>query len=174
LNFDGRFEHLLDPKARVVVPARLRGGFATRKAHVTAYMGGCLAVWTPEGYERLYLSLAHKLQKHRPDMSLALSSHSEDIELDAQWRLTIPPELIEYAKLELGKPLVVAGNVNHIELWRPDEWAKRTGPCLDELRRGTSDLFALLFSDGGDESEPSQVAPAPVGAVPALAGEVAP
>ena len=154
------------------MPARLRSGFATRKAHVTAYMGGCLAVWTPDSYKRLYLSLAEKLQSLRPDMSVVLSSHSEDIELDAQWRLTIPPELINYAEFELGTPLVIAGNVNHIELWRPEEWAKHTRSCVDELRKGTSELFALLFSSGGDESGPSHVVPGAVAPAPALAGEV--
>lgn len=128
---------------------------------MTAYMGGCLAVWAPEGYERLYLSFARRLQKIRPDMSLTLSAHSEEIELDAQWRLTIPTELIDYANLELGKPLVVAGNLNHIELWPANEWRQQTDPCLDELRRGTGDLFSMLFSEGQPEGgQPGEGSPA--------------
>ena len=181
MQFDGHFEHLLDPKGRVVMPARLRGGFATRKAHVTAFPGKCLAVWAPDNYEHVYLSFARRIQQTRPDMSLTLTSHSEEIELDAQWRLSIPPKLIAYAGLELGKSLVVAGNLNHIELLSSTTWDQRTRDVLEELKQGTSELFSMLFSDGASSDVRSSsvalsegaggkdgelAAPAPVGAAP--------
>ncbi|MCL6092022.1 MAG: hypothetical protein M1435_03620 [Actinobacteria bacterium] len=176
MDFDGHFEHLLDPKGRVVMPARLRSGFATRKAYVTAYPGECLAVWAPDSYEHVYLAFARRIQRTRPDMSLALTSHSEEVELDAQWRLSVPPVLIDYAKLELNKPLIVAGNLNHIELLSFEKWAERTDRPLQELKQATSELFSMLFCDGGsgeDLSSPVLSTPEPVGK-DALAGAPAP
>jgi MraZ protein len=47
----GRFEHSLDPKGRVVLPAAFRERLAAG-GYVAKALDGCLAVWIPEDFER--------------------------------------------------------------------------------------------------------------------------
>ena len=143
--FYGSFEHTLDAKGRVILPSRLRSHFDSRQALVSCYVDRCLAVWTPDEFG-VYLSRAQAMEERGSEgrnLARALSAMSAPVEVDGQWRLTIPPNLREWAGLQVDSPLMVIGALNRIELWQPDLWRQRMAPSLDSLADGTS----LLFSD---------------------------
>jgi MraZ protein len=71
-----------------------------------------------------------------------LSALSAEVEIDTQWRLTIPANLREYAGLEADKPVMVIGALNRIELWNVGLWRDRMAPSLESLANGTSALFS--------------------------------
>ena len=48
--FFGRYEHSLDGKGRVILPAKFRAPFAVG-GYLTEHLDGCLALWTPEEFE---------------------------------------------------------------------------------------------------------------------------
>ncbi|HVF13896.1 MAG TPA: hypothetical protein VM942_04810, partial [Acidimicrobiales bacterium] len=47
--FLGEFFHSLDPKGRLILPARFRE--LLTQAYVTSQMDGCLALWTPAEFQ---------------------------------------------------------------------------------------------------------------------------
>ena len=49
--FVGRFEHSVDTKGRVILPARYREAF-TRGGFLSSHREGCVALWTPGEFER--------------------------------------------------------------------------------------------------------------------------
>ena len=49
--FFGTYEHSLDGKGRVILPARFRAAFE-HGGYLTQYRDGCLALWTPDEFER--------------------------------------------------------------------------------------------------------------------------
>ena len=51
MRFVGRYEHSLDVKGRIILPARFRASFDTA-AFVSIHDDRCLALWTPEAFER--------------------------------------------------------------------------------------------------------------------------
>jgi MraZ protein len=141
--FHGTFEYSLDPKGRLILPARLRGDFDTRKAYVSAYMERCLAVWPPRQFSR-YLARAEAMESRGSEgrnLARVLSAMSAEVELDAQWRLTIPPNLREYAGLEPDQPVMVVGALTRVELWQVELWHQRTAASVESLANGTSELF---------------------------------
>jgi MraZ protein len=120
--FVGRFEHTLDPKGRVVLPAAFRehlaaGGF------VTQGLDRCLSVWTHDEFEREASEMVQKMKDGRITRAAfrAFSSGASEIKPDGQGRIAIPTDLRRYA--ELRKDLVVIGAISSIEIWDAANWA---------------------------------------------------
>jgi MraZ protein len=47
---------------------------------------------------------------------------SEDVKIDAQQRIAVPKELLVFA--EIDKKVTIAGVMNHLEFWNPEEYEK--------------------------------------------------
>lgn len=121
--FVGRYEHSLDGKGRVILPARFRASFDTL-ALLSKYNEGCLAIWTPEAFDRKAEEMAG-LMDGTPEQraeARAWSMGSAEVDLDRQGRVALPPYLREFAGLEEGSTVLVHGALTHIELWNPQLW----------------------------------------------------
>jgi MraZ protein len=123
LIFRGTFDHALDAKHRLTVPAKFRaslsGGAVMAKSHeVEAGSPRCVSIWTPEGYEQFTGAVLQDLNPLSPqarDLKRFFFNNSFDVELDSANRLMIPGPLMDYAGL--NKEVVVAGSGECIELW---------------------------------------------------------
>jgi MraZ protein len=123
LIFRGTFEHALDAKHRLTVPAKYRAAFAGGLVLAASPapepdMPKSLAMWTPEGFEA-YTDEA--LRGHNPMsvtarlLSRALFANSHDLELDSANRVMIPQSLLDFALIE--KDCTVIGAGQSLEIW---------------------------------------------------------
>lgn len=136
--FVGRYEHSLDIKGRVILPAKFRESFQ-RGGYLTRHSEGCLALWTPGEFERqveLIKARAAAGQVNRNRARLWAST-SFDVEIDRQGRMPIPAPLREFAALQ-GEVLV-NGAIDRIELWDPEVWSRRVLPEEGWLLDGDDD-----------------------------------
>jgi MraZ protein len=159
--FHGTFEHSLDAKGRLILPARLRSHFDTKEAYVSVYPERCLAVWPPAQFSR-HLARAEIMETRGTEgrlLARALTGMSTDAEFDGQWRLTIPPSLREYAGLEPDQPVMVVGALSRVELWQVELWRQRMAASIESIANGTSDLFSEPLPPPLPQAEPA-VAPA--------------
>ena len=126
--FVGRFEHNVDPKGRVILPARFRDSF-TRGGFLTANREGCVALWTPGEFERQMSEMLEDSKADRDGRNRARvwASNSSDIEVDKQGRMAVPANLREFAQLA-GEVLII-GAIDRIELWNPTLWEERVRPA---------------------------------------------
>lgn len=132
MRFVGRHEHSLDVKGRIILPARYRTSFDTA-AFVSKHNERCLALWTPEAFERK-LDEMESIQDRSPQdrsMVRAWAAGSVEVELDRQGRVAIPGYLREFAGLESA--VLIHGAISHIEVWNPQEWEIRGAPGDAEL-----------------------------------------
>lgn len=122
--FFGRHEHSLDPKGRVILPARFRPPF-DRGAYLTQYRGRCLALWTPDEFEVQTTAMQDAQKGSRADRDLARvwAAGTEEVEVDRQGRLAIAPHLREFARLT--DAVLVNGAMERVELWNPAVWAAK-------------------------------------------------
>ena len=114
--FLGEYQHSLDAKGRVILPARFRdqleGGAVMARA-----LDGCLAVYPVSEFERVAAKLREARERGAHARQAARSYFSGAVEItpDKQGRVAIPAHLREYASLE--REVIVAGNLDHLEIW---------------------------------------------------------
>jgi MraZ protein len=121
--FVGRYEHSLDGKGRIILPVRFRASFDTL-ALVSKHDERCLAIWTPEAFDRKAEEMAVLMDGTAGERARARawSMGSAEVDLDRQGRVAIPAYLREFATLEENSSVLVHGALTHIELWNPQLW----------------------------------------------------
>lgn len=118
--FRGTFDHSLDAKNRVTIPAKLRAQFADGVV-VAPRPDGCVALWKPGEYDHQIeaaLSGHNPLSPETVKIKRALHGNSFETDLDAAGRVMIPPKLIELGGL--GKDVLILGAGECLELWDPE------------------------------------------------------
>jgi MraZ protein len=137
--FFGRYEHSLDPKGRVILPAKFRAPF-DRGGFLTQYNERCLALWTPEEFEKQMRGMQEAQEQGREQRNLARlwASGSAEVEIDRQGRMAIPQHLREFARLAPGDgsspasgsvDCLVIGAIDRVELWSPAQWNSKVQPA---------------------------------------------
>ena len=120
----GEYEHTIDDKNRLTLPARFRQAFAEGIV-VTRGMDGCLFAYTRPDWDRLVdgrLATLDPLSKEGRRMQRFFFSGAAETELDKQGRVGLPAALLQHAKLD--RDVVVAGVHDHLEIWDRDAWRR--------------------------------------------------
>ena len=118
----GEHEHTIDDKNRLTLPARFRQAFADGIV-VTRGMDGCLYAYTRADWDRLVerrLGGLDPLSREGRKLHRFFFAGATEAELDKQGRVTLPPALLDHAKL--GRDVVVAGVHDHLEIWDRAAW----------------------------------------------------
>jgi MraZ protein len=118
----GEFQHNLDTKGRMAIPAKFRDKL-TAGAIITRGIDNCLFVFANPEWEILaakLIALPLAQANSRAFVRLMLAG-ATDVEVDNQGRILVPDYLRKYAGLK--KEVVVAGLYNRIELWDKATWA---------------------------------------------------
>ena len=120
----GEYEHTLDDKNRLTLPARFRQAFAEGIV-VTRGIDGCLHAYTRPDWDTLVqgsLATLNPLSKEGRRMQRFFFSGAAETELDKQGRVGLPAPLLQHAKLD--RDVVVAGVHDHLEIWDRDAWRR--------------------------------------------------
>ena len=136
--FFGTYEHSLDSKGRVILPSKFRPPFE-HGGYLTEARDGCLALWTPEEFERQMEEMQERAATSRSNRNMARfwASASQELEIDRQGRMVLPARMRQYAALE--SDVVVAGVIDRVELWSPERWRDQVSPEEQRLTEGADD-----------------------------------
>ena len=140
----GEYEHTIDDKNRLTLPAKFREAFEDGCV-VTRGLDGCLWAWTPEGWESYRestLSDLHPLSREGRKMQRHFFSGASETTPDKQGRVSIPPALLTHAKL--GRDVVVAGVNDRLEIWDRAAWKRE----LAEVEGSAEDVAERLAAQG--------------------------
>jgi len=133
--FFGRFEHGLDAKGRVILPAKFRVHFE-HGGYLSQYHDGCLALWTPDEFEKQMIAMQQSAIESPGQRNLARvwASGSHEVEIDRQGRMAIPAHLRDFGGLD--GDVLVHGAIDRVELWNPTAWDQRVKPMERRLTEG--------------------------------------
>lgn len=140
--FIGEYQHNLDTKGRVAIPAKFRVKL-TESAIITRGLDRCLFVFTRKEWEILaqkLVALPLAQSNSRAFVRLMLAG-AIDVEIDSQGRILISDYLRKYA--DLKKKVVFAGLYNRIEIWDTDIWKEykqKTENESEEIAEKLSEL----------------------------------
>ena len=138
--FRGHYEHSLDAKNRLSIPARFRASFSNGTV-LAKDPETCVAVWTPESHEAIIeraLAGLNPMGSRYRKLSRFYQGNSFEIDLDASGRVTLPPPLIQHASI--GREVVVVGVGDHLEVWGRDRWLQEQESLDAEIGEVTERL----------------------------------
>ncbi len=144
--FYGEYEHTLDRKGRLIIPAKFRD---TLKEHyierlfITRGLDKCLFVFGEDEWklqEQRFKSMSFTKSEYRRFNRLYFSGACELV-LDKQARILIPSYLKDYAGIK--KDVYIIGVSNRIEIWSHENWKGYYSSCKESFEEVAEKLLDL-------------------------------
>ncbi|MBR4343826.1 MAG: division/cell wall cluster transcriptional repressor MraZ [Lachnospiraceae bacterium] len=142
--FMGEFNHTIDPKNRIIVPAKFRDELGENFV-ISAGLDGCLYLTKKSSWEAFSQQLSElpftaetrKLQRH-------FMRNAQECEPDKQGRILVPQNLKEMAGLD--KEVVLLGSGSKVEIWSKERLDAETGDAtMEEITESMSQKYGLRF-----------------------------
>ena len=134
----GEYQHNIDPKGRVIIPARFRDDLGVQ-FYVTKGVDGCLFVLSPKEWDRLQQKImAMPISKARGLQRFFFSGAAE-VEPDKQGRVLIPQKLRDYA--HITKDVTVIGASTRAEIWDTGRWTEFNSALTEDSIAEAMDML---------------------------------
>ena len=143
--FSGKYYYTVDPKGRIIIPAPFReiivSNYSSKLYITNALFDKCLCIYPMEEWNKLQEQVRTKPRSDeaiRFFMRRVIASAIET-EMDKQGRILIPVALREDASINGN--VVMAGQIERIELWDRNEWDVLVDPLRID-RKSIEDKLA--------------------------------
>jgi MraZ protein len=136
----GEYEHTIDDKNRLTLPARFRAAMAGGVV-LTRGLDACVEAYPAEGWQELVesrLAGLNPLSREARVLERFYYSGAIEAEPDKQGRVMLPAALIEHARL--GREVVVVGMRDRLEIWDRAAWRAQ----LKEVMGSAEDVAERL------------------------------
>lgn len=141
VKFLGSYQHQLDEKGRVSLPAAFRREAADQRFILAQPYPPALALYPEIEWSEVEQRLSDLMARGPAERMYVLSIVSNAVEVspDAQGRILIPSRLQEAAGLQ-GSVMLV-GAINKVELWSPDGFQEAIDTGAAQFDQYTHQLF---------------------------------
>ena len=121
--FLGSYEHNLDARGRLAIPARYRARFE-RGGILLPGPDDSIELYPADEFEAVVQQRIPSGQ-HRAarDLRRALFAQAFDVQLDSQGRILVPQRMREQRGLD--GPTVITGMGECLEIWNADRWSRQ-------------------------------------------------
>ncbi|HNS49630.1 MAG TPA: division/cell wall cluster transcriptional repressor MraZ [Anaerolineae bacterium] len=120
--FYGEFEHNIDDKGRLTIPAKYRPYLADGLVLTKGLDAKYLLLYPKVAWDTIIKQLSHQSVTRanvRELRRFLLAAASDDVP-DRQGRINIPDKLLTYANLD--RQAIVIGQFDYCEIWNPADW----------------------------------------------------
>lgn len=145
--FMGQYNHSIDAKGRVIIPAKFREKLGDLFI-ITKGLDNCLYGYPYQEWKIFEEKLA-ALPMNNPDtrkFSHFFFAGAAECELDKQGRVLLPSVLREFAGLDKDKDVVLIGVGNKIEIWNKDKWDTFLKEYDDDMNTVAENMEKLGFT----------------------------
>ena len=144
--FLGQFQHNLDEKGRLMIPARYRELLAAG-AFITQGFDKCLMVMTDVHFNEVYerINAMNMADQNARLLRRLILSNAYSVEIDRVGRILVPQNLRQV--IELGSEAIVAGQGEYFEVWNPADWYQQMDQ-LQDIEMNNQRFATLDLSKG--------------------------
>lgn len=114
----GTYEHSIDAKGRLFIPAPLRRELG-EPFYLAMGVDACLSIY-PQASWDVFTEKFESLPISQSKAMRAFFANAAKCEPDSQGRIVLPQKLRKYASLE--KDVVIIGVHNRAEIWSAENW----------------------------------------------------
>ena len=127
--FTSEFEHTIDSKSRMFIPAKYRE-FVGSSVYLCKWTEGNLYFMTVDGWEKYKEAVLENLSTTKDRNVLRrLFGWATEVPLDSQGRILIPQNYMDHAGLT--DKAIIVGCGTRAEIWSPERW-RELNETLDE------------------------------------------
>ena len=132
--FTGEYEHNVDAKNRIFVPARFRDELGETFMVARDLRGARLKMFSLEGWQSYIAPIMEQERKISEKALRYLHRNAMQVSPDSQGRILLSRELLDYA--EISKNAVIVGCSSYAEIWSAENWrAELESEDNDEISR---------------------------------------
>ena len=132
--FTGEYEHNVDAKNRIFVPARFRDELGETFMVARDLRGARLKVFSLSGWQEYIAPIMEQERRVSEKALRYLHRNAMQVSPDSQGRILLSRELLDYA--EIDKCAVIVGCSSYIEIWSRDNWtAELEGEDSESISR---------------------------------------
>lgn len=140
----GEFQHNIDTKGRLIMPAKFRPDLG-QVFIITRGLDGCLFGFPMEAWEKIQEKLKQLplAKKDARKFTRFFYSAATEVEFDKQGRINLPSNLIEFAKID--KECRVIGVSDRIEIWSSELWEEFAEDAQDNFEEIAEEMIDFGF-----------------------------
>lgn len=117
--FIGTYRHNLDPKNRIIMPAKFREELG-EAFYVTKGLSGCLLAMPTEKWEAFVAQISSRPVPEAEALQRFFCAGADEAVPNSQGRFLIPDQLKKYAGIE--KEVTIVGTGKQVEIWSSEKW----------------------------------------------------
>ena len=140
----GNFQHALDDKNRIRLPAKHREVLGNNYILMPG-LNGCISVYAATE-EQALLDIIKDLDSFDPERAewiRSIAEFSATVEADSQGRFMLPQDLLEIAGIT--KNVRIVGAISKVEIWSEEAYLKRR-ENQDRSPKAFDDLYRNLHN----------------------------
>ena len=131
--FTGEYEHSVDTKNRIFVPAKFREELGESFIISRDLRGKRLKIFSQAGWEAYIAPILEQERRISEKAMRYLHRNAVQVSPDSQGRVVLTRELLGYAEIE--KNAVIVGCSTYAEIWSAENWAAELdGESADDIR----------------------------------------
>ena len=140
--FRGQFEHAIDEKGRLSIPAKFREVLKKERKLVLTGADGYITAFPLRRWRELETRIRANptFKRDRRDFLRVVYSSAEDVEIDSQGRVLLSQGVRQRAGIT--REVVIIGVMDEMEIWDKDRWLAKLGsaPPAEELSSNLGEL----------------------------------
>ena len=134
----GKFKHAVDPKNRLIIPSKIKDQLGPVITMIKD-SDHCLCLYSKEEWEKYTAKLSAQPKTQSKALIRFLYSNAIELQPDAQGRVLIPQDMLDFAGIT--KNIITVGCGNYAEIWAEEKWFEEG---LDEQPEDFAEMLKEL------------------------------